>query len=108
MSPSSSDGGAPSVTKKTAYSCGNSGNLAYKLDLPKIWRIHPVISIAMLEPAPKEEDPYQRPRQEGQPPVTDDPEVMTPAELNDYRIDQLSPQAAAEALASNIRVPRQL
>ena len=31
--------------------------------------VHPVRSIAMLEPAPKESDPYQRPREQGQEPV---------------------------------------
>lgn len=39
------------------------GHLAYELaDLPDHWRIHPVISIAQLEPAPKDVDPYGRPR----------------------------------------------
>ena len=37
------------------------GNLAYQLELPDIMRIHPVISIAQLEPASDQsEDPYQR------------------------------------------------
>ncbi len=53
------------------------GNLTYELDLPKLWKIHPVISVAMLEPASKGEDPYRRPREEGQESVTDeeDPSV---------------------------------
>jgi len=35
------------------------GRLAYRLELPLHWRIHPVISIAHLEPA--KEDPFDRP-----------------------------------------------
>ena len=38
------------------------GRLAYRLDLPAHWRIHPVLSVAQLEPAPSGPDPYQRPR----------------------------------------------
>lgn len=41
------------------------GRLAYKLEIPHSWkqrRIHPVFSVAQLEPAPSEEDPYHRPR----------------------------------------------
>lgn len=59
------------------------GDLAYELDLPPIWKAYPVISIAMLEPAPKEDDPYHRPRQEGQPPITDEehPEVKDAYEI---------------------------
>ena len=37
------------------------GRLAYELDLPPNWRVHPVISIAQLEPD-STEDPYGRPR----------------------------------------------
>ncbi|KAL1981340.1 hypothetical protein VTN96DRAFT_2781 [Rasamsonia emersonii] len=36
------------------------GKLAYRLDIPATWRIHPVISVAHLEPAPKGPDPYGR------------------------------------------------
>lgn len=36
------------------------GALAYKLKLPPVIKIHPVISIAQLEPAPKKPDPYGR------------------------------------------------
>ena len=35
------------------------GNLAYRLEIPSHWRIHPVISVAHLEP--KKKDPFQRP-----------------------------------------------
>ncbi len=38
------------------------GKLAYKLKLPAHWRIHPIISIAQLEPAPERADPYDRSR----------------------------------------------
>ena len=38
------------------------GQLSYRLDLPTHWRIHPVLSVAQLEPAPAGEDPYRRPR----------------------------------------------
>ena len=39
------------------------GRLAYRLDVPSDWRIHPVFSVAQLEPAPDPaEDPFQRPR----------------------------------------------
>jgi hypothetical protein len=34
------------------------GRLAYKLEFPDNWRIHPVISMAQLEPAPS--DPFDR------------------------------------------------
>ena len=36
------------------------GQLAYKLDIPETWRIHPVILVTMLKPAPEGEDPYNR------------------------------------------------
>lgn len=39
------------------------GRLAYELDIPPHWKIHPVISIAHLEPASTQvEDPYDRAR----------------------------------------------
>ncbi|SLM41090.1 probable transposable element [Lasallia pustulata] len=39
------------------------GRLAYELEIPPIWKIHPVFTIAMLEPASAPaEDPFQRPR----------------------------------------------
>ena len=37
------------------------GRLAYELDIPVYWRVHPVISIAMLEPIPIGLDLYKRP-----------------------------------------------
>lgn len=47
------------------------GSLAYKLDLPASWRIHPVISVAVLKPAPRGNDPYDRPQKEGQEVILD-------------------------------------
>ena len=39
------------------------GGLAYRLELPPHWRIHPVISVTHLEPAPNpHDDPFKRPR----------------------------------------------
>ena len=39
------------------------GKLAYRLDVPDHWRIHPVFTVAQLEPAPDPNmDPYDRPR----------------------------------------------
>ena len=38
------------------------GRLAYKLDVPLDWRVHPVFSVAQLEPAPSlTNDPFHRP-----------------------------------------------
>lgn len=45
------------------------GELAYELDLPPTMAIHPVISIAQLEPAPKGSDPFQREYSWDPPPV---------------------------------------
>ena len=36
------------------------GRLAYRLELPPVMKIHPVISVAQLEPAPTTSDPYNR------------------------------------------------
>jgi len=38
------------------------GRLACKLELPKTWKMHPVVSIAELEPTPLSTDPYVCPR----------------------------------------------
>jgi hypothetical protein len=37
------------------------GRLAYELDLTPNFHIHPVVSVARLEPASTEADPYDRP-----------------------------------------------
>lgn len=57
------------------------GKLAYKLDIPHDWRIHPVFTIAQIEPAPNPaEDPYERPRPDHPPPVEG-----TPGDTNELR-----------------------
>ena len=39
------------------------GRLAYRLNIPAHWRVHPIFSVAQLEASPKDDtDPYQRPR----------------------------------------------
>ena len=64
------------------------GRLAYQLDLPSSWEIHPVISVAYLEPAPKEDDPFNRQSHEPGPVITSnsyDPNDSAPS----YEIEQL-------------------
>src|SRR5258708_7365858 len=34
--------------------------LAYRLEIPYNWKIHPVLSIEQLEPVPGTQDPYDR------------------------------------------------
>lgn len=46
------------------------GPLAYRLELPPIMRIHPVVSVAQLEPSPGP-DPYQRLKDQYPPPVVE-------------------------------------
>ena len=62
------------------------GNLAYKVDLPPTLNIHPVISVASLEPAPKGKDPYNRRRDDEQPPVVENDEEGTG---DHYEIERL-------------------
>ena len=47
------------------------GKLAYKLDIPSTWKIHPVVSVTHLEPAPEGEDPYEREPAEPRPVETE-------------------------------------
>jgi hypothetical protein len=45
------------------------GRLAYELDLPPSWKVHRVISVAHLQPAPKGKDLFSRPKPNIQEPV---------------------------------------
>ena len=61
------------------------GSLAYRIDVPSTWRIHPVLSIAQLEPVPDpSQDPYHRPRPDHPPSV----EVAS-GETDHYEIDRI-------------------
>lgn len=56
------------------------GDLAYRIKIPESWKIHPIISIAQLEPAPRDKDPYDREPKYPKPgPVVDwdDPDPRT-------------------------------
>ena len=60
------------------------GNLAYRLELPPSMKIHPVISIAQLEPHTGP-DPYGRLSNPEPPPVEEEGEVQDPA----YEVEKL-------------------
>ncbi len=69
----------PFVIKRTV------GRLACELELPKTWKIHPVVSIAELEPLPAGQDPYHRPkRRTARQPV--EAEAAEPRLLLDRRV----------------------
>jgi hypothetical protein len=60
--------------------------LAYELEIPSNWRIHPVISITHLEPAPHGKDPYDRKDNDHPPPLEEgDPN----AEWREFSIETL-------------------
>jgi hypothetical protein len=68
---------------------GAIGFNAYKLDLPHSWLkmgVHPVLSVAQLEPAPEEADPFERP------PLYDEPPPVQDGHEND------SPEHLIEAI----------
>lgn len=48
------------------------GELAYELDIPPTWNIHPVISVTHLEPAPSGKDPWDRQQMEETGPIQDE------------------------------------
>ena len=65
---------------KEVYGKGN----AYKLDLPGHWKVHPVVSVEHLEPAPAPSaDPFRRLTPE-HPPAIDDG-----ASTDQWRVDKL-------------------
>lgn len=58
------------------------GRLAYRLDIDASWHIHPVLSIAQLEPAPSGSDPFGR--------QTDPPGPITVGSENDhYEVERI-------------------
>ncbi|SLM37280.1 reverse partial [Lasallia pustulata] len=61
------------------------GLLAYRLDIPVNWKIHRVISVAQLEPAPKGSDPYKREDQPSDPPAVEE----FNSEWHDYEVEKL-------------------
>jgi hypothetical protein len=62
------------------------GKLAYRLDgLPPTWQIHPVVSVAQLEPAPSGDDPWDR--EYPKPPAVVDERF--PDEPNIYEVERL-------------------
>ena len=64
------------------------GRLAYRLDIPEHWRIHPVFSIAQLEPAPRPDtDPYERPQLSRTPPVLSEREQIV--DMPEYDVERL-------------------
>ena len=70
------------------------GTLAYRLELPPVMTIHPVISIAQLEPAPAPgADPYKRPRpdMDNPPPVQleDDEDSDPENTAKPYEVERL-------------------
>ena len=60
------------------------GKLAYRLQLPDAWKVHDVISVANLEPAPKGEDPFSRPRINKTAPVENEN-----ADFLSYKVERL-------------------
>lgn len=64
------------------------GPLAYRLQLTPVMRIHPVVSIAQLEPAAKGFDPYGRVKHSNPPPVVEK-DSLDPNEAEEYTIEAL-------------------
>ncbi|SLM33922.1 Ribonuclease H-like domain [Lasallia pustulata] len=61
------------------------GLLAYRLNIPVNWKIHPVISVAQLEPAPKGNDLYEREDRPSDPPAVEE----FNSEWHDYKVEKL-------------------
>lgn len=64
---------------------GRVGRLAYRLEVPEDWKVHPVFTIAQLEPAPGV-DPFDRPRPDHPSSVFVEGDTDT---LKSYVIDRL-------------------
>ena len=64
------------------------GRLAYELELPDHWQVHPVVSVIQLEPAPSEPDPYNRPRPD-YPDEVEVEELPNTAWEKNYEVDHL-------------------
>lgn len=63
------------------------GRLAYRLEVPSDWSIHPVFLVAQLEPAPRpSQDPFQRSRPHQPPLVFVDGDTDN---LKSFEIDRL-------------------
>ena len=64
------------------------GRLAYRLDIPEHWRLHPVFTVAQLEPCPPaEQDPYARPRPTNPPGI--DAEQREDPKIPEWHVERL-------------------
>lgn len=61
------------------------GRLAYELELPKTWKIHPVLSVAHLETGPKDKNPCERTGPKPQPLEVNDDD----SEWQSYEVERL-------------------
>ena len=58
------------------------GRLAYRLEIPDSWLVHPVSTVAQLEPCPApSSDPFQQPRDEHIPPFFTNPDGSVNCEI---------------------------
>ena len=65
------------------------GRLAYRLDIPDSWNVHPIFSVAQLEPCPDpKDDPYDRPAPRPDEPPSVFVEGDTP-DLKSYELDRI-------------------
>ena len=62
---------------------------AYRLELPPLMKIYPVVSIAQLEPATPGNDPYNRPFNSGPRPVIEEDDKDTDEDSKPYEIETL-------------------
>ena len=63
------------------------GRLAYRIDVPDHWHMHPVCTVAQLEPYPLEEDPYARPRPTNPPEI--DSDQREDANISEWDVERL-------------------